>query len=241
MKSILKNIGLTPNETLVYESLVKLGGSSSAGEIIKLADIHRNIVYDALTHLKNRNLVQIVTKNKKQFFTLKNPDHLVSGFEKQIQNTQELSKILSGLPNMSSHETTVYEGSVAWQTAWQDAMASIQPGSTFYTIGMAGDKWVKLMGETFVEYEQWALENKITDKIVSQKHLQGEIEAHQNIKFRDIRYIAMELPSHVSIEIFSDRIFFEVYDGPQTLIEIKSKAMVARLKAYFGLRWAMGK
>ncbi len=241
MKSILKNIGLTPNETLVYESLVKLGGSSSAGEIIKLADLHRNIVYDALTHLKNKNLVQIVTKNKKQFFTLKNPDHLVSRFEKQIQNTQELSKILSGLPHMSNHETTVYEGAVAWQAAWQDAMLSIKPGSTFYTIGMAGDKWVKLMGETFVEYEQWALKNKITDKIVSQKHLQGEIEAHQDINFRDIRYIDIDLPSHVSIEIFDDRIFFEIYDEPQTLIEIRSRAMVITLKAYFELLWGMGK
>lgn len=240
MKSILKNIGLTPNETTVYEALVKLGGSSSAGEIIKLADLHRNIVYDALNHLERQNLVQIIDKNKKQFFTLKKPDHLVAGFEKQIKNTRELSKILGKLP-LGNHEVTIHEGSIAWQQAWQSAMQSMKPKSTFCTIGMAGDKWVRLMGETFVEYEQWALDNKIVDRIVSQKHLKNEIEAHQNIQFREIRYIDIDLAAHMSIELFADRVFFEMYDEPETLIEIKSKGMVKSLQAYFELLWAMGK
>jgi sugar-specific transcriptional regulator TrmB len=219
---------------------VKLGGSSSAGEIIKLADLHRNIVYDALNHLQSKNLVQIVDKNKKQFFSLKKPDHLVAGFEKQIKSTNELSKILSKLP-LGSHEVTVHEGSIAWQEAWQSAMQCVKPKSSFFTIGMAGDKWVKLMGETFVEYEQWALDNKITDKIVSQKHLKKEIEAHQNLQFREIRYIDIDLASHMSIEVFHDRVFLEIYDEPQTLIEIKSKAMVTTMKAYFELLWTTGK
>ena len=53
-------------------------------------------------------------------------------------------------------------------------MRTMKSGSIFYTLGMAGDPWVRLMGETFVEYEQWALKNKITDKIISQKYLQKE-------------------------------------------------------------------
>ena len=241
MKSILKSLGFTPNEITVYEALVKLGGSSSAGDIIKLADLHRNIVYDALSHLSNRNLVQEVQKNKKKFFTLKNPDHLISGFENQIKSTNMLSGILKKLPNMGNHEVTVHEGTVAWQEAWRGVMDTMKSGTTFRTVGMAGDPWVQMMGETFVQYERFALKNKITDKIVSQKHLKAEIEAHQNVQFRDIRYIDIDLPPHMSIEVFDDRVFFEIYDAPETLIEIKSKSMVITLKAYFELLWAMGK
>ena len=236
MKQILKNLGLSPNETAVYGALIKLGGSSPAGEIIKLTNLHRNIVYDALNHLEHRNLLQIVEKNKKRFFSLKKPDLLISGFEKQIKNTTELSKILASLP-MNSHEVTIYEGSTAWQEAWQSVMRTIKPKNTFCTLGMAGDPWVNLMGETFVEYEQWALKNKITDRIISQKHLQKEIEAHQDVTFRDIRYIPIDLPPHVSIEIFEDRIFFEIYDTPSSLIEIKSKGLVKSLQVYFELLW----
>lgn len=240
MKSILKNLGLSPNETTVYEALVKLGGSSSAGDIIKLSDLHRNIVYDALAHLTNQNLVQEVTKNKKKFFTLKKPEHLAIKFQKQITSTSELAKILAELPNAIGHEVTIHEGTVAWQEAWQHMMQMLKPKSIFYTIGMAGDPWVKLMGESFVEYEQWALKNKITDKIVSQVQLKKEIEAHQNREFRDIRYVDIDLAVHTSIEIFDDRVFFELYDTPASIIEIKSKSLVITFKTYFELLWKMG-
>ncbi len=240
MKSILKNIGLTPNEISVYESLVKLGGSSSAGDIIKTADLHRNIVYDALNHLESQDLVQIIEKNKKKFFSLKKPDHLVAGFKKQIKSTLELSGLLSKLP-LAGHEVTIYEGTIGWQEAWQKVMGTVKPGSTFYTIGMAGDAWVKMMGETFVEYEQWALKNKVRDRIVSQAHLRKEIEAHQSRTFRDIRYLGTSPDPHVSIEIFDDRVFFELYDTPETIIEIVSKGMATSLKAYFEILWMTGK
>lgn len=239
MKSILKNLGLSINEISVYEALLKLKGSSSAGEIIKVSNLHRNIVYDALNHLENKKLLQIIEKNKKKFFTLKNPEHLISGFKKQIKDTSELSKVLSLLPNTTNHEVAIYEGTVAWQEAWQNIMQTIKPKSVFHTIGMAGDPWIKLMGKTFVEYEQWALKNNISNKIISQKYLKEEIEAHQNKKFRDIRYFATELPPSVSIEIFEDRCFFEIYDTPATIIEIKSKGLVKSMKVYFELIWGI--
>lgn len=236
MKNILKNLGLSPNETSVYESLVKLGGSSSAGDIIKAADLHRNIVYDALNHLEHRNLIQIIEKNKKKFFVLKKPDNLIPAFEKQIKNANELSKIIAGLP-LGNHEVTIYEGSIAWQEAWQGIMKNLKPKSVFYTLGMAGDPWVRLMGDSFVEYEQWALKNKIVNKIISQKHLKEEIEAHQNRKFRDIKYIPIGLAAYTSIEIFEDGCFFEIYDSPASIIEIKSKGLAQSMKAYFEILW----
>lgn len=241
MKSTLRDLGLTPNEISVYEALVRLKGSSSAGGIIKLSDLHRNIVYDCLSHLATKGLVQEVIKNKKKFFTLKQPEALTRTIEKQLKGAEELSSIISKLPLMSAHEVQIYEGSTAWQEAWQSVMSTLKPKTTFYTIGMAGDPWVKLMGETFVGYEQWALKHGITDRIISQKHLQKQIEAHQNRDFRQIRYIDIDLPAHTSIEVFDDRIFFEIYDTPETLIEIKSKSLVITFKAYFDLLWKMGK
>jgi len=241
MKELLKNLGLTPNEMAVYQALIKMGGSSPAGEVIKLTDLHRNIVYDALTHLKNKGLLQEIKKDGKKFFKLKNPEHLALGFTNQASSIKSLSKIISSLSGSIGHEVTIHEGSTAWQEAWQGIMAKLKPNSVFYTIGMAGDAWVGLMGETFIAYEQWALKNKITDKIISQKYLQKEIEAHQDIKFRDIKYVDIDLLAHTSIEIFDDKCFFEIYDTPETLIEIKSSGLAKSLRAYFELLWVVAK
>lgn len=235
MKNILINLGLSTNEISVYQALIKIGGSSSAGDIIKLTDLHRNIVYDALTHLKNKNLLQEVQKDKKKFFRLKDPQFLVTEFEDRILDTNKLSKVISSLPNIYGIDLTVYEGSTACQEAWQNIMRITKPKSIIYTIGMAGDNWVSLMGETFIKYEQWALKNKIIDKIISQKNLKSEIEAHQNIHFRDISYVDIDLPLYVTIEIFDDRCFFEIYENSPSIIEIKNDKIVKTFKAYFNL------
>ncbi|MGB0925370.1 MAG: helix-turn-helix domain-containing protein, partial [Minisyncoccia bacterium] len=220
-----------------YEALVSVKGSSSAGDIIKISNLHRNIVYDALSHLEKKGLVQETRKDKKKFFSLIAPEKLKNMYTKQLEESLRLEKLVAKLPMLANHEVKIYEGSRAWQEAWQNVMASMKKNSSFYTLGMAGDPWVRLMGETFVEYERWAEKNNILDKIISQKYLQKEIESHQSANIREIKYIDIDLEAHVSIEIFPDRVFFEIYDEPETLIEIKSISLVKSLSVYFNLLW----
>lgn len=240
MKKILKTLELTENEILVYEALARLRGASFAGPIIKDTDMHRNMVYDSLSHLVRRGLVSQAQRDKKKYFTLRPPDKVQQTYRQQLADAEKLASIVERIPLLSGHTVDVFEGTQAWQEAWRGAMESLEPRAIFYTLGMAGDAWVELMGETFVAYESWALENRIIDRIVSQKHLQGEILAHQDEAFREIRYLDIDLPAHTSIEIFPDRIFFEIYDAPETLIQIKSESLVKTFKAYFDLLWSTG-
>lgn len=237
MKKILENLNLSQNEILVYEALVHAKGSSSAGDVIKYSNLHRNIVYDALSHLEKKGLVLESRKDKKKFFTLIKPEKLKNAYKIQLENSLKLESLVSKIPLLANHEVKVYEGSRAWQEAWQGVMSNMKKNEIFYTIGMAGDPWIKLMGETFVEYENFAEKNNITDKIISQKHLQSEIESHQSLSIREIKYIDLDVDRYTSIEIFKDRVFFEIYEDPETLIEIKSMALVKSLKAYFELLW----
>lgn len=239
MKKELTTLDLSTNETSIYQAILKTGGSASAGDIIKITDLHRNIVYDSLSHLINKKLVREVMKDKKKYFTLKDPSHLKTNLQQKMNAVDSLSKTISQLAGNATYDVTVHEGSVAWQQAWQRIMKQTKPGATFHTLGMAGDTWVSLMGETFVTYEQWALKNKITDKIISQKYLKEEIEAHQNISFREIQYIDIDLPPYVSIEIFDEYCFFENYSEPATLIEIRSKGLAQSMRAYFNLLWSL--
>jgi len=237
MEKILQKLNLSQNEIITYQSLVSSKGSSSAGDIIKISNLHRNIVYDSLSHLEKKGLVQETRKDKKKFFTLIAPEKLKDIYKNGLEESLRLEKIIARLPLLANHEVKIYEGSRAWQEAWQGVMNRLKAGESFSTLGMAGDPWVRLMGDTFVPYEQWAEKNNILDKIISQKHLQKEIESHQSSNIREIRYLDIDLDAHVSIEIFSDRVFFEIYDEPETLIEVKSLGLTKSMSVYFNLLW----
>ena len=62
MREILEKIGLTPGEAEVYEALIELG-LSSAGDIIKKANIASSKVYDVLHRLLNKGLASYAIKN----------------------------------------------------------------------------------------------------------------------------------------------------------------------------------
>jgi septum site-determining protein MinD len=72
---ILEEVGLTPNESKVYLSLIELG-SSSATQIIQKAGLHRAVVYDLLERLIEKGLVGYVIKGRKKFFEATNPERL---------------------------------------------------------------------------------------------------------------------------------------------------------------------
>ena len=63
MRAMLGKIGLTPGEAEVYEALVELG-LSSAGDIIKKANIASSKVYDVLHRLINKGLASYTIKNE---------------------------------------------------------------------------------------------------------------------------------------------------------------------------------
>src|SRR3989344_6528769 len=62
MREELQVLGLTRNESEVYEALVK-SGLTKAGHLIARLDVHRNIVYEALESLIRKGFV---TKESKQ-------------------------------------------------------------------------------------------------------------------------------------------------------------------------------
>ncbi len=61
---IFQEVGLTPNEAKVYQTLIEIG-ESSAGEISVKGKIHRRNVYDTINRLIEKGLVfQILTKGE---------------------------------------------------------------------------------------------------------------------------------------------------------------------------------
>lgn len=74
-QEILQSVGLSPNETKIYEVLLELG-ESSVSEIAIKAKIHRRNAYDAIQRLIDKGLCfEIISKTKNNYSPV-DPDKL---------------------------------------------------------------------------------------------------------------------------------------------------------------------
>jgi len=236
----LEKLGFTPNESAVYSALFELG-ETPTGSVIKKTGLHRNIVYESLDSLVKKKVVAEITKSNKKHFRVKDPQILVDEAQNKLSLTQDVVKQIQTGFKIIPHEVIIYEDQEGWQEGWRILMNQLKPKSIFYTIGMGGDRWVELMGDFYLIYEQYAIKNKITDIVIAYEHQRQEIAEHQSKVIRNIRYLPANYDTPVAIEILNDRIFMEIYEEPATLIEVRSKAVARGYKQYFDSFWKIAK
>ena len=82
LKNELSDFGLDPKESQIYLALLELG-EASVLSISRKSGLKRTSVYHLLEALKERGLVGIVNKNKKQHYFAQNPQKLESELEER--------------------------------------------------------------------------------------------------------------------------------------------------------------
>jgi len=101
-QELLREIGLSPNEALVYEAMLQLG-ETSVQKISTKCGVHRRNVYDSLTKLMEKGLVsEVFVKNEKHFTPI-NPERLLSLLK------EKEDKVTQFLPEMQAKYKAVRE------------------------------------------------------------------------------------------------------------------------------------
>ena len=90
LKHLLRDLGLTETEAIIYLELLTLG-TTSAGKIVEQTNLHRKNLYDALNRLIEKGLVTYCIENKIKYFQAKNPENLLRFLQEKKQkiNTQQ--------------------------------------------------------------------------------------------------------------------------------------------------------
>ncbi len=240
MKEKLIKLGLTPNEAAVYLALLELGESAS-GDIIKKVNKHRSIVYEALDKLKKKELISESVKKGKKFFKISNPEILIQQIKNKLHLTEKLAKQIKEKSKARAPMVTIYEGKEGWQTAYRRITKKLKKGDKVYALGAGGDKWVEAMGDFFVKYENFCQQNNIQIIMLAYQWQKKEIIAHQSQLIRKVRYLPKKFMVPSNTEIFSDRIFIQIYTTPLILIEIKSKEVADGYRQHFQVLWELAK
>ncbi len=135
-QEIFENLGLSPNEAKIYESLIDIG-ESGISDIAVNANIHRRNAYDAIHRLIEKGLVFQIFSSKENKYNAVDPDKLL---ELYSEREQKLQRILPELKKKftqrhAPQEAYIYQGLEGQKNIFRDML---RVGQDSYFVGAKG-------------------------------------------------------------------------------------------------------
>lgn len=146
----LQYLGLSKNEAIVYEMLVK-HGSCKAGLIIPKLDIHRNLVYRALESLVENGYATRVIKSGVWYFQITDPHILLTNIKRREKIFADILTEIEQYQDRVTRQIVVYEGLESYRNYWVRSVERMPEGTTDYVAGGVLAQWHDVLGKKTLE------------------------------------------------------------------------------------------
>tara|TARA_Y100000310_G_C20418325_1_gene685433 strand:- start:114 stop:830 length:717 start_codon:yes stop_codon:yes gene_type:complete len=234
--NILKQAGLTTNESKVYQTLLKLG-PSLAGQISRQSGLHRRTVYDTTEMLIKKGLIGYILKNNRRLFEAASPNVFLDLLKEKENNIQTIlpEMLLTYQQTKEKQETNFYKGKQGLKTVFED---QIETGKEILVIGAS-----ILAYDVLKYYFKWFDENRKKNNIKT-KILFNTKTKQENLKIplSEIKYLPDKYTSPLAINIYGDKVAIILWSKENPLaIVIKNSEISQGYKNYFELLWKTAK
>ncbi len=246
-QKLLEELGLSPNEAKIYETLIERG-ESSVSDISVAAKIHRRNAYDAIQRLLNKGLCFQIFSAVENKYNAVTPDKL-----KEIIAEKEKG-LLKALPDLKKkfgerfvpEEAYIYRGLEGQKNIWRDL---IKTGTDSYAVGAKGGWFEPKLEASRIAFFKEAGRKKIKFfqlfdheiKVVDPgfpKKFPGNLQ---------YRFLPKEYSTNSLIHVFGD--YFITYTGLEVkelsdntvFFIIKSKNLAESYRTWFWYMWKQSK
>lgn len=234
MRNELREAGLTENEAVIYETLLKFG-PNHAGEIARRAGLHRRVVYDAIGRLIEKGLVGSVMQNNKRLFQAADPVAVVELLKEKQERVQEALPEMQELfmKTREKEEVNFYKGRNGLKTVMEDQIATREEILIIGASPLAYD----ILQFYFKWFDKRRAESKIKVKIIFNK-----TEKKLKIPLSEIRFLPQKYSSPLAVNIYGDKIALVLWskENPFAVV-VKNAEMVEGYRKYFDLMWKIAR
>jgi sugar-specific transcriptional regulator TrmB len=245
VKAILREIGLTQNEILIYLELLKLG-STTTGNIIKKTGIHGSKVYASLERLAEKGLVGHVIIANTRHFKAVDPDRLIDFLEdkkKKINDQEdEIKNILPELKKrmFASDEEThaeIFQGWKGMETVFNDGIRDMEKGDIWYVLGAYAGEDVERT-DRFIQKVIMKCEKKEMEwKVIYNESARGTFKYEQKSSITTNRFIDQETPA--TINIYKNIVFIALWTKEPIAFRVQNKKVADSFVEYFKQVWKL--
>ena len=236
---VLRSIGLSRNEVIVYLDLVSFK-TSSALSIAKRAKLHRANTYDALKKLIQKGFVTEVLQGEKRLFRALEFDKLkfyVKQKEREIEEIIPLMKSMVGQEQDKKEEVTLSKGIFSFKNF---LMNSLGYSKAIEIYGIPSNFIELIGGGFFKDFNKQRIRSKIPIKLIFKQKPEKFDELNQ-MPFTEARFSGASYISLTIISIFDDEIMMTVPMNPFSIITIKSNDIAESYREYFNVLWKHSK
>lgn len=243
-EEIFKKIGLTKGEIKVYESLVKLGRSST-GPIMDKSGISSSKVYLILEKLIQKGFVSFVAENNVKKFQITSPNNILECLEKQQKELEKIKKdskhfIESLTKSLGSYEeeiVQIYKEFAGLRAAFGNLLEELDEGEDFLFFSQSKEELTnKNVVLFFNNLHQKRLEKGISTKGIADNSLKDIFKKRftKQKKF-EAKFSHLTLPTAICIG--KNRILLNMWGENPICFEIISKRIAKKYREFFYKIW----
>jgi len=231
-------IGLSEKESEFYLMILRHDGIS-ASQISRIRNESRTHVYDTLTKLLEKSLINYVVKNNVKFFRAVNPEKIFDYLkEKEFQikkQEEEINEILPELIKLKeSHvkddfDIQIYEGKEGIKNIMVDIL---KEGKSFVTWG-ATTKVKDYLPDFFID--KYLNERK--RKKIKAKQLFTDFYGVLKSPLSENRKLPKEFATPTTTAVYGDKVSIWIWSEIPKVILIKNKDLAKSYKKHFDLMW----
>lgn len=241
---LLKEIGLTENESKIYLFLLK-NGSSTTGSIIKETNVSNSRVYESLNSLTTKGLVSYTIQKNGKHFEATDPKMLLEREEERKKKIDSLLPELVKMQGKGDKETVsaIYEGFGGFKTAFKKIIDDCPVGGTIDILGFSEQQFASESLKIFLSNMNLKSEKKKQKLrfILDQSAREWQGKDRERVKTNDVRYMPKGYISPAAIDIFGDYVYIFLWEEKPFVFMIKNERIANSFKQYFNFLWLMAK
>ncbi|KKR72595.1 MAG: Transcriptional regulator, TrmB [Candidatus Roizmanbacteria bacterium GW2011_GWB1_40_7] len=171
MQELLTSIGITENESAIYQSLLKLG-PASIRTIATDVEINRGTTYETLKVLVKKGLVTYAPQGKRKYFAARNPYQLIRSAEKKQQlltsaierlKSDIVPRLLRTKSNNEIADVRYYEGDEGIEEILHDVLHSVKKKYCVYSSRTVR----KYLYRNFPDFTKQRIKRGITVQVIA--------------------------------------------------------------------------
>lgn len=244
-EEVLRELGLSPNEARIYESMLQMGEVNVNAISVK-SKIHRRNVYDSLNKLMEKGLIaQFVVKGERHFKAT-NPERLLTIVkEKEDRLANVLDEMKKKFWSIKQEEQAyIYRGVQGFRNYMQDIL---DVGEDFYGIGAKGGWFDPRLKAFRIRFYKEFRKKKIHAYHLfdweMREHVKKNMESPVRFHLEEARFLPPEASTNSAIDFFGDRIVtftglnINRLDDDLVQFVIISRKLVESHKKWFWYMW----
>ncbi len=238
---LLEDLGLTRGEVVVYQTLLKLG-ETTTGKIVDEAGISSGKIYEILEKLIRKGLASYIVKEKTKYFRAASPQRIleyVREKEKALKvREKELEKEMPALfalqKNIPEHGTTLFKGLKGFRTAIFESLSLLNQTDIVLGMGVLSTK-----GEEYnLLWEQWHRERvkrKIACKILFSDSNTEYYNRLKHLKYVETRVLQRVTPA--AVDVLGRRVLILTHGEQPSCLVIENEQIAQSFRSFFESLW----